>query len=983
MHKSTLISSLLLLLLALGARVAQAQVIFSEDFDNQAASEAAWISGGTNDSTETWKWLNNPAVATFGGAAFAAPTAANGFFMFNSDANGENAHDVTLTGPSFNASASTNTQVTFWSQYAHYTSSSLTELQVSTDGGAIWTAHTLYAQLPSEQLANGQLTVNIPEANGQANVKLRFRWVGQYEYSWKVDDIVVTNVVAVMASVTFRVNTGQITVDPGGMRLAGSFNGFTDEVLTNEGNGIWSITKQLPVGQEIQYKFKNGPNGWEPGQAACGKNDNNGGFNRTFTVLGDIVLPVVCFNSCTDCPVECVGNVQALICDNFENYNISTVSPQATWWKPWDAPDNNATLSADVSADFASDGTKSMKVRYQLVGNVQGDDQLLLLGNKTTGRYSLKWKMFVPTGKAAYYNIQNSQTPTGSQPSDSWVLDVYFYANGLDSISNPLTPNRVEYPQNTWFQIEHIIDLDNDVARLYINGQLRRSWKYVKNLGSIDFYAASAEYLYYVDEVEYVQLPAQVAAPDVCETATDLTIYFGQTAGVVQSTPSYDNTNATASPYDPAVTCWDEVGNGGQDIIDNSLWFTFVGDGYKYHLETDSCSGNYLRDGDTQLAIFSGLNCFDLTQEACNDDVNAAAGDYRSALDFETQPGKVYYILIDGFNAQGLAAKGEFCFKITRFADLDCADATVGTLNVANDGYVCQGQNVNEIITLGAGFVLPTNGEVNGLSYVITTTEVPAGTWPVDLGNAFITSTRFLTTPFILSLPNDEAVVPYGEYYITPIVIGGGTLIDPTMVSFVANVDPSTACFLVGQSILVTLIGDTDPLAATATVTDATTPGNNGAIDLAPTGSYAAVIDDPNFYGYEWSNGASTQDINGLAPGVYTVTVSDATGCEPDFVLEVIVGGVSGINDPASLQSLTISPNPTPNSAVVVITLAQAADVRIEVLNTLGQVVRKVDAGNGAIVTQTIDLQGLATGNYVFRIRIDGETALRSVLLQR
>ena len=452
---------------------------------------------------------------------------------------------------------------------------------------------------------------------------------------------------------------------------------------------------------------------------------------------------------------------------------------------------------------------------------------------------------------------------------------------------------------------------------------------------------------------------------------------------MVQSTPSYDNTNATASPYDPAVTCWDEVGNGGQDIIDNSLWFTFVGDGYKYHLETDSCSGTYLRDGDTQLAIFSGLNCFDLTQEACNDDINAAGGDYRSALDFETQPGKVYYILIDGFNAQGLAAKGEFCFKITRFADLDCADATVGTLNVANDGYVCQGQNVNEIITLGAGFVLPTNGEVNGLSYVITRTEVPAGTWPVDLGNAFITSTRFLTTPFILSLPNDEAVVPYGEYYITPIVIGGGTLIDPTMVSFVANVDPSTACFLVGQSILVTLIGDTDPLAATATVTDATTPGNNGAIDLAPTGSYAAVIDDPNFYGYEWSNGASTQDINGLAPGVYTVTVSDATGCEPDFVLEVIVGGVSGINDPASLKSLTISPNPTPNSAVVAITLAQAADVRIEVLNTLGQVVRKVDAGNGAILTQTIDLQGLATGNYVFRIRIDGETALRSVLLQR
>ena len=48
--------------------------------------------------------------------------------------------------------------------------------------------------------------------------------------------------------------------------------------------------------------------------------------------------------------------------------------------------------------------------------------------------------------------------------------------------------------------------------------------------------------------------------------------------------------------------------------------------------------------------------------------------------------------------------------------------------------------------------------------------------------------------------------------------------------------------------------------------------GNNGAVDLSVTGGTGA-------YTYLWSNGASTQDINTLTAGTYTVTVTDANGC--------------------------------------------------------------------------------------------------------
>jgi gliding motility-associated-like protein len=48
--------------------------------------------------------------------------------------------------------------------------------------------------------------------------------------------------------------------------------------------------------------------------------------------------------------------------------------------------------------------------------------------------------------------------------------------------------------------------------------------------------------------------------------------------------------------------------------------------------------------------------------------------------------------------------------------------------------------------------------------------------------------------------------------------------------------------------------------------------GNNASITLTTTGGTAP-------YSYNWSNGATSQNISGLASGTYTVTVTDANGC--------------------------------------------------------------------------------------------------------
>jgi hypothetical protein len=134
-------------------------------------------------------------------------------------------------------------------------------------------------------------------------------------------------------NITFQVDMNQVTVDPSGVFIAGSFNGFSNQAMTNAGGGIYTYTASLAQGAAVQYKFKNGTNGWEGSiSAPCGD-----GSNRTYSVgSADATADLVCFNSCAACPAtynvtfrvnmsaETVGG------DVFINGNF----PPANWTTP-------------------------------------------------------------------------------------------------------------------------------------------------------------------------------------------------------------------------------------------------------------------------------------------------------------------------------------------------------------------------------------------------------------------------------------------------------------------------------------------------------------------------------------------------------------------------------------------------------------------------------------------------------------------------
>ncbi len=986
----------LLLFAAMGIQTASTQTFLTETFSS-AAAFSAWTSANGGSGTQQWVRSTVPGV-NFGFSTapkpFKSTTAANGFAFFNSDANGENAHVATLTSAPINCASQTSVRVRFHSQYAAFSQDALAEVRVSTDGGTTWTGYQVLSTLTGFPTNAGAFVpddvvtdIALPTASGKPSVLLQFRWTGNFEYGWKIDDIELYNFVAPKVDVTFKVNLSSVTPSAEGARLAGTFNGFTDDLMTNEGNGVWSITKSISVGDTIRYKFKNGSGGWEAGQAACGVSDGFGGFNRQFVVKGAITLPTVCLNACSDCVVPCSANpTNSIICDNIDTYvTTKKLGPQATWWTTWSGTEGT-TEDGIVTTEQKASAPNSVKI-VSTVAAGGPQDVVLNLGNKSTGRYSLKWKFFIPAAKKAYYNIQEVVPIPAAPPTGSWNLDVFFEASGAArGAVEGVNKFAFTFPYATWFTIEHIVDLDNNILTYLVDGKIVGKIAYPDKLGGIDFYGIDNTHQFYFDDVEYVTLPAVVTDANICDKAVDLTPYFGQAAGVTQTTPSYDNTNATASPYDPAVDCWaEDVNAAGDDIVDNSLWFTFLGDGNRYRIETDSCSPKFIAGGDTQMAIFDGPNCLNLSLSACNDDI--ANDDFRSGIDIETEAGKTYYIMVDGFNFLGNISKGDFCLKITQTPSVSCADGEVGTFELTSPA-VCFGTNITDILVPdAASFIIPNQGPLFGMAWCISVAPLDPAIWPGTLPTSQVIYTGLLANVFEVSLPNDGTTgLQPGVYYLTPLVAGGAELIDPAGGGFLDNISVDNGCFYIGEGQPFLFLPELPDLDATADIIkEVAPPGNNGKIDLTPTGGFPdpTVGNDPTLYVFTWSNGATTEDLTGLAAGTYTVTITDPTGCVSPISLPFVVGKTTGTEDPASVKSLSISPNPTTGAAQLNLTLANAAEVRIEVTNTLGQVLQTLNMGNVSTLSKTLDFSSMSAGTYMLRVSVDGETAVRRIVVQK
>ncbi len=495
------------------------------------------------------------------------------------------------------------------------------------------------------------------------------------------------------------------------------------------------------------------------------------------------------------------------------------------------------------------------------------------------------------------------------------------------------------------------------------------------------------EYHWKVDDLELFTVIAE--NPDSCETAVDISALFGQVPGEAQTSPIFDNSDATVSDTDPQITCWGETPQGEPDFLDNTLWFTFTGDGARYTIQTVPCAAQpYVGTqqglpGDTQMALFAGDDCTHLTLVACNDDLSPTGDpDWRAGLLVHTDPDQRYYLLIDGFRVPDGPAQGEFCIQVMRLREVSCAEGTVGSVFVGRDGLVCFQHSLKFYLKPDtATFSLPTTGEVFGLAWCLSAEPLSPDTWPGDVPG--ISSTVFLPALHTPEFVNDGSFLPFGIYYLTPVVLGGGVLLQPGP-AFVFNVRPdSNGCFSIGQSLRLVLLPPLEPLDAVLQVTnESVPPGQNGAIAVSASGGSGQYLNTP-LYEYYWSHGPNTPIITQLSQGTYTVTIADQSTCVPSIVRTATVQQMVSAHEAEVVRSFDIFPNPASGEFSVQVQLPAASEVWIEVRSPLGQLMARRQVQSAHVLLEHFNASTWAPGFYLIHLSTPAGQAVRRVLMVR
>jgi hypothetical protein len=305
---------------------------------------------------------------------------------------------------------------------------------------------------------------------------------------------------------------------------------------------------------------------------------------------------------------------------------------------------------------------------------------------------------------------------------------------------------------------------------------------------------------------------------DDCSGAIDINSAFGGTIGAVNNVGPYDNTTAT-TVNDPTVgwECFGEPdGSGNAPELNNSVWFTFTGDGNNYFIESGNCAGvtNYISDGDTQFALYSG-SCTSLTPVKCNEDgPSATATTYPAGFTISTVPGETYYLLVDGFSFNGVVSIGQFCLKVSKLATIACADTSVSVGTVT--------QNVvdlcfnDTLVVSASGAISPNVGDFFGISWIISSADISASPDPLTDPAVIATYTFSSPAPTLSTRQfiNDgtSAFIAAGNtYYWTPIVFGNAVALN-TPPQFLSDLTLDNTCITLGASLAVNVLVDGDPL---------------------------------------------------------------------------------------------------------------------------------------------------------------------------
>lgn len=215
---------------------------------------------------------------------------------------------------------------------------------------------------------------------------------------------------------------------------------------------------------------------------------------------------------------------------------------------------------------------------------------------------------------------------------------------------------------------------------------------------------------------------------------------------------------------------------------------------------------------------------------------------------------------------------------------ISCANAADGSINAVVEG--------------GAGLVnIAWTGPAGPITGGTTLEALSQGTYCItatDANGCTQEACMTLNAPEALMVDLATTIAACGadNGAVTPTVTGGAA---PYAFNW-SNGSAATSLTGLGAGSYQLTVSDLNGCTAVASATVVATPaltasasvsdnlchgGNEGAIDLTLTSGTAPFT-------FSWSNGAETEDLNGLAAGNYAVVISDANGCTATASAEVL-----------------------------------------------------------------------------------------------
>jgi gliding motility-associated-like protein len=319
-------------------------------------------------------------------------------------------------------------------------------------------------------------------------------------------------------------------------------------------------------------------------------------------------------------------------------------------------------------------------------------------------------------------------------------------------------------------------------------------------------------------------------------------------------------------------------------------------------------------------------------------------------------------------NTQAITVNPLLTVSVAIAADVNplCAGATVAfTATPGNGGLTPSYQWYNGVTAVGTDSptyaYVPTNGDV--ISVILTSSETCQSGGPATSNTVTMTVNPVLpvsvaiaadvnpvctgTTVTFTAIPVNGGLTPSYQWYNGVTAVGTDSpsysyvALNGDVISVVLTSIETCQSGGPATSNTVTMIVNPTPT-ATNIKTDVLCQGTStGAIDLTVSGGVLP-------YTSLWSNGAVTEDINGLSAGTYTATITDGNGC--------ITTAIGIITEPAAITGNTVITNTT---------CAGGNTGSIDLSVAGGTAPYTFLWSNGAV---TEDVNGLSAGSYSVRI---------------